>query len=101
MQAFHRHIPILMRALGSSYSDMLYIVSDPPQGCENLLTQVVYFLETISYRLLDISDLTVGKLGISAFLVNFLAPDSQAMLILVLLFLLGATYFVRGVYAFG
>ncbi|KAH7847088.1 hypothetical protein Vadar_021712 [Vaccinium darrowii] len=43
-QAIHRHIPILMRALGSSYSDLLYIISDPPQGCENLLTQVLHIL---------------------------------------------------------
>ncbi|KAG5541930.1 hypothetical protein RHGRI_021681 [Rhododendron griersonianum] len=43
-QAIHRHVPILMRALGSSYSDLLYIISDPPQGCENLLTQVLHIL---------------------------------------------------------
>ncbi|XP_058221985.1 uncharacterized protein LOC131331993 isoform X1 [Rhododendron vialii] len=43
-QAIHRHIPILMRALGSSYSDLLHIISDPPHGCENLLTQVLHIL---------------------------------------------------------
>lgn len=40
MQAFHRHIPILIRALGSSYSELLNIISDPPQGSENLLMLV-------------------------------------------------------------
>ncbi|WCJ35644.1 HEAT repeat-containing protein [Euphorbia peplus] len=40
-QAFHRHIPILLRALGSSYSELLVIISDPPEGCENLLMLVL------------------------------------------------------------
>ncbi|PON68287.1 Symplekin/Pta [Parasponia andersonii] len=43
-QAFHRHIPILIRALGSSNSDLLSIISDPPQGSENLLTLVLQIL---------------------------------------------------------
>ncbi|KAI8548498.1 hypothetical protein RHMOL_Rhmol07G0277900 [Rhododendron molle] len=43
-QAIHRHVPILMRALGSSYADLLHIISDPPHGCENLLTQVLHIL---------------------------------------------------------
>ncbi|KAL8232656.1 hypothetical protein R6Q57_002434 [Mikania cordata] len=43
-QAIHRHVPILVRALGSSYSDLLKIISDPPQGSENLLTQVLHVL---------------------------------------------------------
>lgn len=43
-QAIHRHIPILMRALGSAYSELLRIISDPPQGSENLLTQVLHIL---------------------------------------------------------
>lgn len=43
-QAVHRHIPILVRALGSSYSELLHIISDPPQGSENLLTQVLNIL---------------------------------------------------------
>nr|GFA70370.1 symplekin isoform X4 [Tanacetum cinerariifolium] len=37
-QAIHRHVPILIRALGPSYKDLLKIISDPPQGSENLLT---------------------------------------------------------------
>ncbi|KAL7619282.1 hypothetical protein Lser_V15G00028 [Lactuca serriola] len=43
-QAVHRHVPILIRALGPSYSDLLSIISDPPQGSENLLTQVLHVL---------------------------------------------------------
>ncbi|KAJ9560327.1 hypothetical protein OSB04_005487 [Centaurea solstitialis] len=43
-QAIHRHVPILIRALGPSYSDLLCIISNPPQGSENLLTQVLHVL---------------------------------------------------------
>ncbi|KAM7266183.1 hypothetical protein ACFE04_004080 [Oxalis oulophora] len=43
-QAFHRHIPIVVRALGSSNSDLLHTISDPPQGSENLLTLVLQIL---------------------------------------------------------
>ncbi|KAI3491207.1 hypothetical protein L1887_44453 [Cichorium endivia] len=43
-QAIHRHVPILIRALGPSYSDLLSIISDPPKGSENLLTQVLHVL---------------------------------------------------------
>ncbi|KVH98820.1 hypothetical protein Ccrd_022950, partial [Cynara cardunculus var. scolymus] len=43
-EAIHRHVPILIRALGPSYSDLLCIISDPPQGSENLLTQVLHVL---------------------------------------------------------
>ncbi|KAK9983111.1 hypothetical protein SO802_032636 [Lithocarpus litseifolius] len=43
-QAFHRHIPILIRSLGSSCSELLHIISDPPQGSENLLTLVLEIL---------------------------------------------------------
>lgn len=45
MQAFHRHIPILIRALGSSCTELLTIVSDPPEGSENLLVLVCCFSE--------------------------------------------------------
>ncbi|KAJ7958867.1 Symplekin [Quillaja saponaria] len=43
-QAFHRHIPILVRALGQSSSELLRIISDPPQGSENLLTLILQTL---------------------------------------------------------
>ncbi|OIV96622.1 hypothetical protein TanjilG_28479 [Lupinus angustifolius] len=43
-QAFHRHIPILVRALGQSHSELLQIISDPPRGSENLLTLVLQIL---------------------------------------------------------
>ncbi|XP_057458504.1 uncharacterized protein LOC130749200 isoform X2 [Lotus japonicus] len=39
-QAVHRQIPILVRTMGSS-SDLLEIISDPPNGSENLLMQVL------------------------------------------------------------
>lgn len=42
MQAVHRQVPVLMRALGTSYSELLEIISDPPHGSENLLTQVFW-----------------------------------------------------------
>ncbi|KAE9609107.1 putative symplekin [Lupinus albus] len=43
-QAFHRHVPILVRALGQSHHELLQILSDPPQGSENLLTLVLQIL---------------------------------------------------------
>ncbi|XP_071924400.1 uncharacterized protein [Coffea arabica] len=43
-EAVHRHIPVLIRAFGSSYSQLLEIISDPPTGSENLLTQVISVL---------------------------------------------------------
>ncbi|KAK9290954.1 hypothetical protein L1049_009134 [Liquidambar formosana] len=42
-QAVHRHIPILVRTIGSS-SELLEIISDPPTGSENLLMQVLHTL---------------------------------------------------------
>lgn len=43
-QAFNRHIPVLIRALGSSNFELLAIISDPPQGSENLLMLVGSFV---------------------------------------------------------
>lgn len=43
-QAIHRHVPTLLRALGSSYLDVLHIISDPPVGSENLLILVLQVL---------------------------------------------------------
>lgn len=42
-QAVQRQIPILVRTMGSS-SDLLEIISDPPNGSENLLMQVLHTL---------------------------------------------------------
>ncbi|TKY63502.1 Symplekin protein [Spatholobus suberectus] len=42
-QAVHRQIPILVRTMGTS-SDLLEIISDPPNGSENLLMQVLHTL---------------------------------------------------------
>ena len=47
VQAFHRHMPILIRELGSSYIELLPIISDPPKGSENLLTLVSTFCVTL------------------------------------------------------
>ncbi|KAG2297743.1 hypothetical protein Bca52824_044412 [Brassica carinata] len=54
IQAFHRHIPILIRELGSSYKELLHIISDPPKGSENLLTLV---LQILTQELAPSSDL--------------------------------------------
>ncbi|KAK1276811.1 hypothetical protein QJS04_geneDACA001504 [Acorus gramineus] len=43
-QAVNRHIPILLRTLGSSYSELLRIISDPPPGSESLLMLVLQIL---------------------------------------------------------
>ncbi|XP_050236923.1 uncharacterized protein LOC126686734 isoform X2 [Mercurialis annua] len=42
-QAAHRHIPILVRTMGSS-PELLEIISDPPSGSEDLLLQVIQTL---------------------------------------------------------
>lgn len=42
-QAVQRHIPILVRTIGSS-SELLEIIADPPGGSENLLMQVLQTL---------------------------------------------------------
>ncbi|KAK9166135.1 hypothetical protein Scep_001326 [Stephania cephalantha] len=43
-QAIHRHVPILMKNLRASYSQLLPIISNPPQGSENLLMLVLQIL---------------------------------------------------------
>lgn len=43
-QAVHRHIPTLVRAIGSSSSELLQILSDPPHGSESILLQVLHIL---------------------------------------------------------
>ncbi|CAN1303628.1 SYMPK [Linum perenne] len=42
-QAVHMHIPVLVRTMGSS-SELLEIISDPPDGSKKLLTQVLLTL---------------------------------------------------------
>ncbi|XP_026425320.1 uncharacterized protein LOC113321634 [Papaver somniferum] len=42
-EAVHRHIPILVRTIGSS-PEILAIISDPPSGSESLLLQVLHIL---------------------------------------------------------
>lgn len=43
-QAVYRHIATLIRALGSSCLDLFRIISDPPQGSEDLLMKVLQIL---------------------------------------------------------
>ncbi|KAK8913898.1 hypothetical protein KSP39_PZI023501 [Platanthera zijinensis] len=40
-QSIHRHVPILLRNLGPSPKELQNIVSNPPEGCENLITLVL------------------------------------------------------------
>lgn len=37
-QIIHRHLPILLRNLGASSKELQLIISNPPEGCENLIT---------------------------------------------------------------
>lgn len=46
VQAVHRHMPTLIRASGSCYSEFLRVISDPPQGSENLLMLVASLVST-------------------------------------------------------
>ncbi|XP_020691290.1 uncharacterized protein LOC110105937 [Dendrobium catenatum] len=40
-QAIHRHVPILLRNVGESSNELQHIISNPPEGCENLITLVL------------------------------------------------------------
>ncbi|WOL11751.1 hypothetical protein Cni_G20515 [Canna indica] len=44
-QSIHHHIPGLVKNLGSSYSELLRLISDPPEGSKNL---IVLVLETLT-----------------------------------------------------
>lgn len=71
MQCIHWHIPNLVRNLGSSCSEMLAIIHNPPEGSEELVTLVLpsfllihhyallkhgYSLYSLSYLLKDIAN---------------------------------------------
>ncbi|KAH7686188.1 Symplekin/Pta1 protein [Dioscorea alata] len=43
-QSVHRHLPALVRTLGPSYSEILHIVSNPPEGSEDLIMLVLDIL---------------------------------------------------------
>uniref|UniRef100_A0A7N1A2C5 Symplekin n=1 Tax=Kalanchoe fedtschenkoi TaxID=63787 RepID=A0A7N1A2C5_KALFE len=43
-QAVNRHISVLIRSLGSTCSELLRIISNPPQGSENLISIVLQIL---------------------------------------------------------
>ncbi|KAJ4793080.1 HEAT repeat-containing protein [Rhynchospora pubera] len=55
-QVVHRHIPILIRSIGTS-SDLLGILSDPPSGSEELVMKV---LETLTDGLIPSRDLILA-----------------------------------------
>ncbi|PKA56939.1 hypothetical protein AXF42_Ash002243 [Apostasia shenzhenica] len=40
-QCIHRHVPILLRNLGLSSNVLKDLISNPPEGCENLITLVL------------------------------------------------------------
>ncbi|XP_010921456.1 uncharacterized protein [Elaeis guineensis] len=40
-QSIHRHVTVLVRTLGSSYPELLHMISDPPEGSENLIMLVL------------------------------------------------------------
>ncbi|XP_017699952.2 uncharacterized protein LOC103713953 isoform X3 [Phoenix dactylifera] len=40
-QSIHRHVAVLVRTLGSSYPELLHMISDPPEGSENLIMLVL------------------------------------------------------------
>lgn len=43
-QAAHRNMPVLVRTIGSSSSDLLELLSDPPPGSKNLVLLVLHLL---------------------------------------------------------
>lgn len=43
-QAVHRHLRVLIRTIGSSSSELLRIISDPPIGSKNLVVLVLHIL---------------------------------------------------------
>ncbi|KAM0945849.1 putative armadillo-like helical, symplekin, symplekin/Pta1 [Dioscorea sansibarensis] len=43
-QSVHRHLPALVRTLAPSYSEILHIVSNPPEGSEDLIMLVLDIL---------------------------------------------------------
>ncbi|GAA0152868.1 kinase [Lithospermum erythrorhizon] len=80
-QAVIRHIPILIRAVGSSYSDLLRIISDPPSGSESLLTQVLYILSedaTLSDLIPTVKHLYETKLKDATILIPVLSSFSKS-----------------------
>uniref|UniRef100_A0A6N2MJC8 Symplekin C-terminal domain-containing protein n=1 Tax=Salix viminalis TaxID=40686 RepID=A0A6N2MJC8_SALVM len=77
-QAVHRHIPVLIRALGSSYSELLRIISDPPEGCENLLMLILTQETTPSANLITtVKHLYETKLEDATILIPILSSLSK------------------------
>ncbi|KAJ7553566.1 hypothetical protein O6H91_06G103400 [Diphasiastrum complanatum] len=80
-QAIHRHIPILIRTIGSSSADLLKIISDPPAASENLLLPVIHSLtegSTPSTELIrTVKQLYETKLKDAVFLIPILSALSK------------------------
>ncbi|MCO5605256.1 hypothetical protein L7F22_059436 [Adiantum nelumboides] len=47
-QAVHKHMPVLIRTIGSSSLDVLQIISNPPPGSNNLIFLVLHVLTELS-----------------------------------------------------
>ncbi|KAI5077131.1 hypothetical protein GOP47_0006955 [Adiantum capillus-veneris] len=47
-QAVHKHMPVLIRTIGSSSLDVLQIISNPPAGSKNLIFLVLHVLTELS-----------------------------------------------------
>ncbi|XP_072995214.1 uncharacterized protein [Typha latifolia] len=80
-QSVHRHIPILVRNLGSSYSELLKIISNPPEGCENLIILILQILTEESTPSTDlivaVKHLYETKLKDAAILIPMLSSLSK------------------------
>ncbi|KAL6012750.1 hypothetical protein ACLOJK_003239 [Asimina triloba] len=80
-QAIHRHVPILVRNLGSSYLELLRIISNPSRGSENLLTLVLQILSEESTPSTDliatVKHLYETKLKDAAILIPMLSSLSK------------------------
>ncbi|URE28487.1 Symplekin tight junction protein C terminal [Musa troglodytarum] len=80
-QSVHQHIPNLVKNLNSSYSELLHLISDPPEGSKGL---VVLVLETLTEESTPSSDLIVvvkqlyeTKLKDAAILIPMLSSFSK------------------------
>ncbi|RVW84967.1 Symplekin [Vitis vinifera] len=82
-QAVHRHIPILVRTIGSS-PELLEIISDPPPGSKNLLTQVLRTLTDgavpspeLIFTIRKLYDSKVKDIEILIPILSFLPKDEE------------------------
>ncbi|KAJ0971547.1 hypothetical protein J5N97_019506 [Dioscorea zingiberensis] len=80
-QSVHRHLPVLVKTLGPSYSELLRIVSNPPEGSEDLIMLVLDILTekvTPAADLVDaVKHLYETKLKDAAILIPMLSSFSK------------------------